>query len=114
MAVEAERIVSRRSVVAGGLGAAVAAILPLWATPGGFKVPIIDALTLTVLTDSGTFGPFLPDLNLPGLTVLRSGNGSPPGYVRMSPKALMGEFGLSLLAESRVGTTWLYCGGSGQ
>jgi 7,8-dihydropterin-6-yl-methyl-4-(beta-D-ribofuranosyl)aminobenzene 5'-phosphate synthase len=105
MAVEAERIVSRRSVVAGGLGAAVAAILPLWATPGGFKVPIIDALTLTVLTDSGTFGPFLPDLNLPGLTVLRSGNGSPPGYVRMSPKALMGEFGLSLLAESRVGTT---------
>lgn len=76
--------------------------LPLRARDARFHVPVVDALTLTVLTDSATFGPFLPDLDLPGLKVLRAGNGSPRGYTRMASKALMGEFGLSLLADSRI------------
>jgi 7,8-dihydropterin-6-yl-methyl-4-(beta-D-ribofuranosyl)aminobenzene 5'-phosphate synthase len=94
---------TRRSLMAGLIGAATIYALPLRAQETRFQVPIVDTLTLTVLTDSGTFGPFLPDLELPGLKVLRAGNGSPSGYRRMSPKALMGEFGLSLLADSRVG-----------
>jgi 7,8-dihydropterin-6-yl-methyl-4-(beta-D-ribofuranosyl)aminobenzene 5'-phosphate synthase len=79
--------------------------LPLRARDARFQVPVVDSLTLTILIDSGTFGPFLPDLELPGLKVLRAGNGSPPGYTRMSPKALTGEFGLSLLADSRIGVS---------
>lgn len=94
---------TRRSMIAGVIGAGAMSSLPLRARTDRFKVPVVDSLTLTVLTDSGTFGPFLPDLELPGLKVLRTGNGSPPGYTRMSPKALMGEFGLSLLADSRIG-----------
>ena len=103
MTAEALRLFTRRSMLAGAVGAAAMSALPLRAKEAGFRVPLVDALTLTVLTDSGTFGPFLPDLDLPGLKVLRAGNGSPPGYTRMSPKALMGEFGLSLLADSQVG-----------
>lgn len=103
MAMENQEIITRRAVMAGALGAAILTSLPLRARAASFQVPIVDALTLTVVTDSATFGPFLPDLELPGLKVLRAGNGSPPGYMRMSPKALMGEFGLSLLADSRVG-----------
>jgi 7,8-dihydropterin-6-yl-methyl-4-(beta-D-ribofuranosyl)aminobenzene 5'-phosphate synthase len=94
---------TRRSMLAGAIGAAAMASLPLRATATPFRVPTVDALTLTVLTDSGTFGPFLPDLDLPGLKVMRAGNGSPHGHTRMSSKALMGEFGLSLLADSRIG-----------
>ena len=93
---------TRRSMLAGVIGIAAASSLPLRAKDAGFRVPVVDSLTLTILTDSGTFGPFLPDLDLPGLKVLRAGNGSAPGYTRMSPKALMGEFGLSLLADSRA------------
>lgn len=103
MTAEARRLFTRRSMLAGAIGAAAMSGLPLCAKDVGFRVPVVDSLTLTVLTDSGTFGPFLPDLNLPGLKVLRAGSGSPPDHPRMSPKALMGEFGLSLLADSRVG-----------
>ena len=85
----------------GALG--IATMFPRVSTAASFKVQIVDALTLTVITDSGTFGPFLPDLDLPGLKVLRAGNGMPPGYTRMSPKSLMGEFGLSVLADSKIG-----------
>lgn len=103
MTAEALGVYTRRSMLAGVVGAAAMFNLPLRAKDAAFRVPVIDSLTLAVLTDSGTFGPFLPDLDLPGLKVLRAGNGSPPGYTRMSPKALMGEFGLSLLADSRIG-----------
>lgn len=85
----------------GALG--IATLFPRVSAAASFKVPIVDALTLTVITDSGTFGPFLPDLDLPGLKVLRAGNGMPPGYTRMSTKALTGEFGLSVLADSKIG-----------
>jgi 7,8-dihydropterin-6-yl-methyl-4-(beta-D-ribofuranosyl)aminobenzene 5'-phosphate synthase len=53
-----------------------------------------------VLVDNATFGPFLSDLNLPGLRVERN-TGTPAP--RMSPHALMAEFGLSLMARSRRG-----------
>jgi len=99
----AEAVFTRRLILAGAVGVAAMSGFPLRAKDAAFRVPVVDSLTLTVLTDSGTFGPFLPDLDLPGLKVLRAGNGSRAGYTRMSPKALMGEFGLSLLADSRVG-----------
>ncbi len=103
MTTEALGSLTRRSMLAGVIGVAATSSLPLRARDARFQAPVVDSLTLTVLTDSGTFGPFLPDLDLPGLKVLRAGNGSSPGYTRMSPKALMGEFGLSLLADSRAG-----------
>lgn len=80
---------TRRTILAGVVGASAMSSLPLRARGAQLKVPVVDALTLTVLTDSATFGPFLPDLDLPGLNVVRAGNGSPQGYTRMSPKALM-------------------------
>tara|TARA_R110000868_G_scaffold84860_4_gene239068 strand:- start:174 stop:758 length:585 start_codon:yes stop_codon:yes gene_type:complete len=94
---------TRRTILAGVVGTSAMSSLPLRARGAQLKVPVVDALTLTVLTDSATFGPFLPDLDLPGLKVVRVGNGIPQGYTRMSPKALMGDFGLSLLADSRAG-----------
>jgi len=95
--------VSRRSVIAAGAaGLLAAAIRPLRAKPA-FAVPEVDRLSLQVIVDSGTFGPFLPNLDLPGLQVLRAGNGGPPHMPRMSPHALMGEFGLSILGESQRG-----------
>ena len=103
MTAETLEVFTRRSMLAGAIGAAAMSSFPLRAGDPRLRVPAVDSLTLTVLTDSGTFGPFLPDIDLPGLKVLRAGNGSPPGYTRMSPKALMGEFGLSLLADSRTG-----------
>ncbi|XHS00683.1 MBL fold metallo-hydrolase [Sphingomonas sp. DBB INV C78] len=62
-------------------------------------VPVVDTLTLQVLVDNATFGPFLPDLVLPGLSVKRH-TGDPVGGV-MSRTALHAEFGLSILATSR-------------
>lgn len=103
MKTDAIGTITRRTMLAGVIGTAAMSSVPLGARDPQFKVPVVDSLTLTVLTDSGTFGPFLPDQDLPGLKVLRAGNGNPPGYTRMSSKALMGEFGLSLLADSLAG-----------
>ncbi|WP_374945242.1 MBL fold metallo-hydrolase [Sphingomonas sp.] len=92
---------TRRSILAAG---AVAALAPPVA--GGaplLRVPEVDRLRLQVVTDSATFGPFLPKLDLPGLTVIRAGNGGPPHAPRMLPRALLGEFGLSILAQSQAG-----------
>ena len=63
-------------------------------------MPEVDALSVQVVDDAATFGPFLPNLSLPGMTVIRAGNGGPPHAPRMLPHALLGEFGLSILAES--------------
>ncbi|TGX55255.1 MBL fold metallo-hydrolase [Sphingomonas gei] len=64
-------------------------------------MPIVDSLTLQVLDDNASFGPFLPDLMLPGLKVLRhTGDAGAPV---MSRHALHAEFGLSILAISRRG-----------
>lgn len=70
---------------------------------GTFSVPEIDSLSLQIVTDAATFGPFLDNVDLPGMKVLRAGNGGPPNMPRMLPQALVGEFGLSILAESRSG-----------
>jgi 7,8-dihydropterin-6-yl-methyl-4-(beta-D-ribofuranosyl)aminobenzene 5'-phosphate synthase len=61
----------------------------------------VDEVTLQVVVDAATFGPFLPDEVFPGLQVKRSVGG---GATRMSRKSLMAEFGLSILARSRRGT----------
>lgn len=90
---------TRRSILAAGAVAALAA--PAVGGAPLLKVPEVDRLRLRVVTDAATFGPFLPNLDLPGMTVIRAGNGGPPHGPRMLPRALLGEFGLSILAESR-------------
>jgi 7,8-dihydropterin-6-yl-methyl-4-(beta-D-ribofuranosyl)aminobenzene 5'-phosphate synthase len=64
-------------------------------------VTSVDELTLQVVVDAATFGPFLADQRLPGLRVERTG-GRPAA--RMPRRSLMAEFGLSLLAVSRRGS----------
>jgi 7,8-dihydropterin-6-yl-methyl-4-(beta-D-ribofuranosyl)aminobenzene 5'-phosphate synthase len=92
---------SRRSVVAAGaLGLLASAVRARRVKPA-FTVPQVDSLSLVVIDDAATFGPFLPNLALPGLAVVRAGNGGPPHMARMLPHALLGEFGLSILAESQ-------------
>ena len=93
----------RRAVLVGGAALVASGLGPGVARGAPITVPAVDALTLTVLTDNATYGPFLPELDLPGLKVRRAGNGMPNGYTRMSTKSLMGEFGLSVLADSRIG-----------
>ncbi len=90
---------SRRTVL--GLGAVAMlglAARPLRSEPP-LAVPEVDSLRLQIVTDAAVFGPFLDDLDLPGLKVVR--DRGKPGAVRMSPDALQAEFGLSILAESR-------------
>jgi 7,8-dihydropterin-6-yl-methyl-4-(beta-D-ribofuranosyl)aminobenzene 5'-phosphate synthase len=91
---------TRRAFVTGALATAAAFKYGNAAAATPFAVPEVDALTLQVLVDNATFGPFLPDLALPGLRVERIAGRLLP---RMSRHALMGEFGLSLLARSTQG-----------
>lgn len=93
-------VTSRRAFVAGALAATAALKVARAASDARFTAPEVDAVTIQVLVDNATFGPFLSDLNLPGLKVER--NTGTPGP-RMSPHSLMAEFGLSLLARSRQG-----------
>lgn len=74
------------------LGSAVAAL----AAPA---MPEVDSVTLRVLVDNATFGPFLPDVKLSGLHVVRHAGDAVAG--KMARAALHAEFGLSILAESR-------------
>jgi 7,8-dihydropterin-6-yl-methyl-4-(beta-D-ribofuranosyl)aminobenzene 5'-phosphate synthase len=92
---------SRRSVLAAGLLGLLASAIRAREATATLAVPLIDTLTLAVVDDAATFGPFLPNLDLPGMTVVRAGNGGPPHAPRMLPRVLIGEFGLSILAESR-------------
>jgi 7,8-dihydropterin-6-yl-methyl-4-(beta-D-ribofuranosyl)aminobenzene 5'-phosphate synthase len=65
--------------------------------PGvGFQAPVVDSLTLQVIVDNAVFGPFLPNLDRPGLKVLR---GAPGGGGRMSRRTLMAEFGRRVLVD---------------
>jgi 7,8-dihydropterin-6-yl-methyl-4-(beta-D-ribofuranosyl)aminobenzene 5'-phosphate synthase len=64
-------------------------------------VPQVDSLTLHIVVDNATFGPFLGDQALPGMRVERGGRGGGP---RMPKQALMAEFGLSIMGESRLGS----------
>ncbi|CAN5548148.1 MBL fold metallo-hydrolase [soil metagenome] len=93
--------VTRRAAIAAGmLGMCATAARAVPATPL-LAVPEVDSLSVQVVTDAATFGPFLENLDLPGMKVLRAGNGGGPHSARMSPHALLGEFGLSLLATSQ-------------
>ena len=92
--------VSRRSLIAAGLAGLMAGSVQAGEVTPPLVVPEVDTLDLQVIDDASTFGPFLPNLELPGLTVVRAGNGVPHAP-RMSARTLVGEFGLSILASSR-------------
>jgi len=85
----------RAFLSAGATALATLAIFPALAQPA---MPEVDSLSLQVLDDNAVFGPFLPDLALPGLKVLRHTGAAPSGV--MSRHAIQGEFGLSILASS--------------
>ncbi len=93
-------LLSRRAFLAGGAGLAATVSTGSFASPS-LKVPVVDSLATQVLVDSSQFGPFLDDIKRPGLEVQRLSAKGPP-RARMSGKTLEGEFGLSLLNESRL------------
>lgn len=94
---------SRRAVLAtGALGLLASAVRASGQRPATLSVPEVDSLAIQVVTDAATFGPFLPSLDLPGLSVTFAGGG-PPHAPRMLPHALLGEFGLALHAVSTRG-----------
>ncbi|MDB5714748.1 MAG: beta-lactamase-like protein [Sphingomonadales bacterium] len=99
-----EQDFTRRTIMgAGAMGLLCVATAGTSARPK-FVVPEVDSLSLQVVTDAAVFGPFLPDLNLTGMKVIRAGNGGAPHMPRMLPHALLGEFGLSILGESSRGS----------
>ncbi|WP_367348457.1 hypothetical protein [Sphingobium yanoikuyae] len=90
---------SRRSFLGGAIGSPfIFALAPVFAETTKLEV---GAVTIQFVVDNATFGPFLRDLTLPGLKVVR--NTGDKGKARMAPRALSGEFGRSLLATSRRG-----------
>jgi 7,8-dihydropterin-6-yl-methyl-4-(beta-D-ribofuranosyl)aminobenzene 5'-phosphate synthase len=93
----------RRTLLLGAAGIALAS--KIGAAPPALSVPQVDELSLTILDDKETFGPFLPDQDRAGLAIRYAGNGGGPGESEMKKRALTGEFGLSILAASRVGDT---------
>ena len=92
-------MVARRSFLHASAAVGVAALATRAAAAAPLSVPQVDRVALQVIVDNATFGPFLPDQNLPGLRVVRS-TGRPGAQV-MSRNPLMAEFGLSVLAESQ-------------
>lgn len=84
-----------QGAAAGLLGAAARPSAPR----APLEVPQVDELTLQVIVDNATFGPFLGDPALPGLRVTRAGGGG----ARMPKRPLLAEFGLSVLGVSRAG-----------
>lgn len=91
---------TRRAFLHGGLGALLARNT-LAAGTDQLAVPQVDSVSLRILVDNATFGPFLPSLVLPGLQVRRSNPDA--GAAVMTRTPLQAEFGLSLLAESKLG-----------
>jgi 7,8-dihydropterin-6-yl-methyl-4-(beta-D-ribofuranosyl)aminobenzene 5'-phosphate synthase len=90
---------SRRAVLAAALGTSLSfGLSPAWSAG---RSPQVDSVALQVLVDNTTFGPFLPDLALPGLKVARHTGDA--GKQVMAARALLGEFGLSILATSHRG-----------
>src|SRR5437588_461339 len=98
--------VTRRTFLHGSAAAIVAATARLGWAKSTLAIPEVDQLSIQVVTDNATFGPFLDDRRLPGLFIKRAGNGGKPGATRMSSDILLAEFGLSILGEStRAGET---------
>ena len=74
-------------VLAGTIGAAAARISP--PVSYGLKIAEVDALTLQVVTDAESFGPFLGKLDTPGTKADRAGDGaSGPGPGRGGAREL--------------------------
>lgn len=95
-------VLNRRTLLQVGGGGLAAFVLGTGSkAKSGLIVQPVDEVTLQVVVDAATFGPFLPNEVLPGLRVERTGGGS---GIRMSRKSLMAEFGLSLLLQSRRGS----------
>jgi 7,8-dihydropterin-6-yl-methyl-4-(beta-D-ribofuranosyl)aminobenzene 5'-phosphate synthase len=97
-------VITRRAVIGVSALAMAALSTRAYSAAPHLTVPIVDSLTLQVVTDAATFGPFLDNLDLPGMKVLRAGNGGPPNPPRMLPQALLAEFGLSILCASTMGS----------
>ena len=97
-------LATRRTVLAMAAASALGLATRGVSAPPAFMIPQVDRLTLQVLDDASIFGPFLENITRPGLTVVRAGNGGPPNIPRMLPRALVGEFGLSILGDSVMGT----------
>lgn len=101
MAADLPTPVTRRSFLGGSVSTVLVAAMPSPPVKAaGLSIPEVDRLSLQTITDNATFGPFLDNLKLPGLQVLRAGNGGKTGDTHMSKHVLMGEFGLSILAQS--------------
>lgn len=104
MSQELQKPFTRRRFLSYGAAGLLVATTRRARAGASMKVPTVDRLVITSVIDNATFGPFLDNLTLPGLRVIRAGNGLKPGYTRMSPHALTAEFGLSVLAESALDT----------
>ena len=98
-------MLTRRTAITAVGASLVAASLPGRAAAPRMAIPTVDRLTLQIVIDSSTFGPFLDPITLPGMSVIRAGNGG-GNAPRMSTHTLLGEFGLSILGVSeRAGNT---------
>lgn len=95
---------SRRSVLAGAAIGVLASAAKARSAQPLLTVPPVDALTLQIVTDATTFGPFLDDLKLPGMTVIRTATGGSGQAVRMGAHPLLAEFGLAIHAQSSRGS----------
>ena len=93
--------ITRRLFLSSGVAAA---LLQPWRTSCASQliVPTVDSLTLQVVIDNTTFGPFLPDEKRPGLAIRRVNVDT--GKPAMTRSPLLAEFGLSILAESNRGS----------
>jgi len=89
--------ISRRGFLAASMSAA---LLSVWrsSSAAALTIPAVESLTLQVLVDNTTFGPFLADEKRPGLTIRRSNVDA--GRPAMTRSPLQAEFGLSIFAES--------------
>jgi 7,8-dihydropterin-6-yl-methyl-4-(beta-D-ribofuranosyl)aminobenzene 5'-phosphate synthase len=97
-------MMKRRDFLISALSAASAGKLGLASAALPSALPEVDSLTLQIVVDNSTFGPFLAQQDLPGLTVDRGIGGSaarmPQQAARMPRQTLMAEFGFSILALS--------------
>ena len=101
MRTQSHRSIKRRAFLAGAAAALGAAVCAR-ATPFP-SVPLVDSLMVQVVVDAATFGPFLENEVRPGLQIeRRAGTAPATADHHMSEKALWGEFGLSLLAQSKI------------
>ena len=93
-------VLSRRLFI----GGAAAGVFGSWsaaAASSKLVVPQVDSVTLQVVVDNATFGPFLSDQTLPGLKIQRANPDA--GKATMARTPLRSEFGLSVLGESKQG-----------